>query len=157
MNSEVLKRLEGCAGDPCMLRSAIREYIATLGIDPSEDYVSVLEYLYTDGRHPTADEVHNALSPENPGMTRTKVHTILEILSKLGAVKVIQIDKYNTHYDGDTTPHGHFICSKCGEVINVPVTGDVTTVVGLPQGASVSEVQLLCIGECRHCRDRNIN
>ncbi|MCC8034570.1 MAG: transcriptional repressor [Rikenellaceae bacterium] len=157
MNAEILKRLGSCADDSRMLQTAIREYIATLGIDPTGEYVSVLEYLYTVKRHPSADDIFLALDGHLPELTRTKVHTILEILSKLGAVKVIQIDKYNTLYDGDTTPHGHFICSKCGEVLNVAISGNISSVIDLPAGAALEEVQLLCIGECRNCRDRNIN
>ncbi|MCD7969613.1 MAG: transcriptional repressor [Alistipes sp.] len=157
MKAEVLKRLDSCAGDSRMLQTAIREYIDTLGIVPTDDYVSVLEYLYTDRRHPTADDIFNALGREKPELSRTKVYTILEILSKLGAVKVIQIDKYTTVYDGDTTPHGHFICSKCGEVFNVAIPGNVSSVIDLPAGSALNEVQLLCIGECKHCRSKNIN
>lgn len=153
MNTDVLERLNKCGEDTLRRQEAIREYIISLGINPSEEYVVVLEYLCNNKAHPNVDEVFKALNPSMPALSRSRIYSILEILSKLEAIRVVQVANNEMYYETDDSPHGHFVCSKCGDIVDMPLTKNVDCVAKLPMGVVLHTVQLMCIGECRSCRD----
>lgn len=158
MNTDVLERLNNCAGDTRKRQEAIREYIISLGINPTDEYVAVLEFLCTHEAHPNVDEIFSALNPTMPALSRTRIYSILEILAKLEAIRVVQVENNEMYYDTDPSPHGHFVCSSCGDIVDMPLSKNVDCVAKLPIGALLNTVQLLCMGECKSCQQRkNLN
>lgn len=152
MNTDVLERLNSCGSDTRKRKDAIREYIRSLGINPSEEYVAVLEYLCGSKAHPNVDEIFRALNPSIPTLSRSRIYSILEILSKLEAIRVVQVENNEMYYETDSSPHGHFVCSRCGDIVDMPLSKNVDCVVRLPIGAALHTIQLLCIGECNGCQ-----
>ncbi len=59
------------------------------------------------------------------------------------------------HYDGDTSPHAHFICTRCGAIHDIfPAPRHwerATAAVPPPQGTSVTAAQLSYRGLCAKC------
>lgn len=157
MNTDVFKRLEGYAGDQHERRSAIWEYLHSLGIKPTDEYIAVLEYLFTNRDHPGAEEIYSGLKSSLRGLTRTKIYTMLDVLSRFGAIGMLKVGKHDMYYDADTTPHGHFICNTCGGIMDVYIGSNAGDTVQLPAGAVLHEIQLTCVGECKLCRDQQVH
>ena len=66
-----------------------------------------------------------------------------------GAVQVIGCVDGEDRYDGDTAPHGHFICRTCGSVIDLPPIP-----VELPDMTAVGEADscgVVFYGRCNGC------
>ncbi len=89
------------------------------GIRPSQQRIAIMEYLMTHPIHPTIDDVYQALCPEIPSLSRTTVYNTLRMMSEKKAAQMITIDDHRVCYDGNTEPHVHFFCKKCGKVIDL--------------------------------------
>lgn len=80
---------------------------------------SIKEYLQHTAEHPTADMVYENIRKIYPNISLGTVYRNLALLADLGeARKVTGIDGAD-RYDGNTVPHNHFICTRCGSVIDL--------------------------------------
>jgi Fe2+ or Zn2+ uptake regulation protein len=139
-----------------------QKYLSDHGIRPSLQRMAVMEYLLDHKTHPTTDEIYSALSPAIPTLSRTTVYNTVSMLAEKGAILSLDLDACRTHYDGDTTPHAHFICTRCGEIHDIFPSSDDWSRLKLlappPAGASVSDMQLSYKGICAKCNSHtNLN
>lgn len=132
--------------------------IATLtecGLKPSVQRVSILEYLQTHPIHPTIEDVYKALVRKIPTLSKTTVYNTLRLLADNKAAQMLTMDEHRVCYDGDTHPHVHFVCKKCGHIYDVmdktaPAVGDENDF----NGNVADEVQLFYKGTCAKCLDK---
>ena len=95
------------------------ELLRAHNIRPSLQRIAVMDYLLTHRTHPTADEIYGALAPHIPTLSKTTVYNTLALLVEHGAAAHITIDPRESRFDGDTSPHGHFLCTVCGTLYDV--------------------------------------
>lgn len=88
-------------------------------IRPSVQRLAIMDYLMNHPIHPTIDDVYNGLCKQIPTLSKTTVYNTLRMLSEKKAAQMITIDEHRVCYDGNTTPHVHFFCKKCGKVIDL--------------------------------------
>lgn len=81
---------------------------------------SIKEFLADRYDHPTADVVYENIKLVYPNISLGTVYRNLGLLSDLGEIRKITAGDGKEHYDGNTRPHNHFICHKCGRVIDMP-------------------------------------
>ena len=74
----------------------------------------ILKQLASMSNHPTAEEVYYLLKKELPNIGLCTVYRNLENFSERGLVT--KIKGKPVRYDGNTTPHNHIKCGKCGRV-----------------------------------------
>ncbi len=117
-----------------------------------------MEYLIAHKTHPSADEIFSALYPSIPTLSRTTIYNTLNTLAEQGAIRALDIDPRQLHYDGDTVPHGHFLCMSCGMIediaFDVPKFEELTRN-RAPKGAAVRSVQVTYKGICSRCNIEN--
>ena len=89
------------------------------GVRPSVQRYAIMNYLLTHFDHPTVDEVYQGLCDQIPTLSRTTVYNTLRLLSEHNAAQMITIDDHHVCYDGNINPHVHFICKKCGKIIDL--------------------------------------
>lgn len=90
---------------------------------------AIKNYLMSTKAHPTADMVYGKIREEYPNISLGTVYRNLSLLVEIGeAVKVPSFDGCD-HFDGDTTPHFHFLCTECGRIVDL----DKTVVTGLEE------------------------
>lgn len=152
MNSKTIEQFEELKGNPGQLKSAMEDYMLSLGVRPNDQYVAVLDYLCKNFTHPTSEEIFQSLNHSHPTLSRSRVGTILEILANAGAIKLIAVDKYNIYYDGNTSPHAHFVCAGCGSLHDMFLSQDIKTAVLAPSGAFIYDFQIIGLGVCHKCR-----
>ena len=80
---------------------------------------AILSFLMSRKDHPTADVVYSHLREEYPNLSLGTVYRNLTLLSELGQIKRLHIGDGVDHFDADTSPHYHFLCSECGAVIDL--------------------------------------
>lgn len=120
------------------------------GIRPSVQRIAVMDYLLTHRTHPTADEIYGALAPAIPTLSKTTVYNTLSLFAAQGAAVHITIDPRGSRFDGDTTVHGHFLCTRCGSLHDIffdtpPALPEVTG------GHTAHSAQIYYKGTCAHC------
>ena len=137
--------------------SEAQKYLSEYGIRPSLQRMAVMDYLIRHKTHPTAEEIYSALAPGIPTLSRTTVYNTLSMLADRGAILSLDIDGGRMHYDGDTTPHAHFICTCCGAIHDIMLDEMSISEYSLtpPPGATITNVQIYCKGICSKCNKQN--
>lgn len=70
--------------------------------------------------HPTANELYFAIKEKIPSISLATVYRNLTQLEADG--KILRITGgLSDRFDGDITPHSHFVCLSCGRVIDICV------------------------------------
>lgn len=134
-------------------------YLLNYGIRPSLQRIAVMDYLMTHRTHPCADEIYSALAVSIPTLSRTTVYNTLAMLTEKGAILSLDLDPGQMHYDGDTSPHAHFICTRCGAIHDIFPEAEgwrgLLAAAPPPEGAFVSDTQLSYKGICAKCNMTN--
>jgi Fe2+ or Zn2+ uptake regulation protein len=79
----------------------------------------VLKYLGKHYTHPTTEIIYSDLKSNNPSLSKTTVYNSLEILEKHGIIQSITISGSELRYDFNHGMHHHFLCKKCGNIIDI--------------------------------------
>lgn len=125
------------------------------GIRPSIQRLAIMDYLLTHHTHPTVDEVYKGMCGEIPTLSKTTVYNTLRLFAEHHAAQMLTIDDHRVCYDGETHPHVHFFCKKCGEVYDLPEETAPQTKQGLMiDGHEVDEMQLYYKGVCHKCKSK---
>lgn len=82
---------------------------------------AIKEYLMSTKSHPTADMVYVELRKAFPNISLGTVYRNLNFLVEHGEALKLSCDDDKDHFDGNTMPHSHFYCRKCGSVIDFDV------------------------------------
>ena len=88
------------------------------GLKVTPQRVAVYEALLEMDTHPTADEVHQKVKQQIPHISPDTVNRTLHTLSEIGAAFVVEGTGQPRRYDGGMEDHQHFLCIKCGRVID---------------------------------------
>ena len=102
----------------------LRNIISHKGINLSHQRLKVLEYLYQNQCHPTADQIFTDLQRDISTLSKTTVYNALHILAGAGLVRVITIEDNEARYDIVVENHGHFKCDSCGSIYNFRIDVD---------------------------------
>ena len=132
------------------------ERLQSHSIKPSVQRIAIMQYLMDHHTHPTVDEIYTALAPGMPTLSKTTVYNTLKLLDEHAAIQTLTIDGRNTCYDGDTTPHAHFLCKVCNKVYDLPCP-DGLSAEGCTEtkGHEIQEIHLYYRGVCKHCKEEN--
>ncbi len=141
------------------MHSEAQKYLLSYGIRPTLQRMAVVAYLMKNRTHPAADDIYAALVSVIPTLSRMTVYNTLEMLAEKGAVLSLDLDAGRTHYDGDTSPHAHFLCTRCGAIHDIFPEAEgwrrMEEAVPPPPGASISDTQLSYKGICPKCNTTN--
>ena len=80
---------------------------------------AVLEALLDREDHPTADQVYSEIQAKLPGVSRTSVYRILDMLVATGMVTKVCHPGSAARYDAKVHPHHHLVCLSCERIIDV--------------------------------------
>lgn len=80
----------------------------------------VLEAVQHSHRHLTADEVYQQVKKKMKRVSLGTVYRNLRHLTREGRLREVLLEKGIARYDGNLHQHAHFVCEKCGEVLDLP-------------------------------------
>lgn len=78
--------------------------------------LAVYNYLMNTTSHPSADVIYTDIHIQYPTMSLATVYKALKTLVDVGLVQEINVGEGNFRYDGNSSPHAHIQCLKCGKV-----------------------------------------
>lgn len=115
----------------------------------------VFETIKNTYSHPTADWIFEQVRDTLPKVSLGTVYRNLGVLKDEGLVREIYGSDRRAHYDADTSPHAHFICSSCDQIIDVRGVKSIDwqTLKDLV-GCDVTEQNVIFSGRCAHCRQQ---
>ena len=116
----------------------------------------VLEELRKVTTHPTAAELFDLTRRRLPGISLGTVYSNLELLSRTGVIRRLEISGSADRFDGNPDRHCHVHCIRCGRVDDVhDVPADLMKIgdrnVG---GYEILECYLGFVGICPECKTR---
>ncbi len=116
----------------------------------------IFEALKSVSVHPTADQLYELVYEKLPSISRDTVYRTLNILAERGLARKLTTPGGAARFDGDLSPHHHFLCESCETVLDVawPEFSCLSWPaevyrLGQPRRASV-----LITGLCLDCRRR---
>lgn len=117
--------------------------------------MAILNTLRETDRHPTAEWVYAQLRPKYPNLSLGTVYRNLKLFCETGKAVSVGVINGQEHFDGQTAPHAHFVCEKCGAVLDVAEEAfrPEELLRQLPDmGWKAHSASLVFRGVCKECR-----
>jgi Fur family peroxide stress response transcriptional regulator len=91
------------------------EGLKQAGIRLTHQRLEICREITTVDSHPDAETVYTGVRERVPTISLDTVYRTLWTLRDLGLIDTLGIPHERIRFDGNTTPHHHFICSRCGQ------------------------------------------
>jgi len=123
------------------------------GIKPTYQRLKILEYFSNNlNNHPTVEMVYEKLLKEIPTLSLTTVYNTLNNFLEKRLVFGVTITGTEVRYDFNTDYHHHFLCKKCGQIIDIDLKcayaeGEKRII----SGHRIEEVHGYFKGICKDC------
>ncbi len=131
-------------------KDALKDMLISRGVKPTFQRLSILESVLEKRTHPTIKSLYGELVRSVPTLSKTTLYSSLELFTQKGIVTALTIDPTEVRYDGQTTPHHHFFCERCGRIIDLELDC-VNSRRGEFDGHRISEVHGYFKGICKEC------
>ncbi len=115
---------------------------------------AIYELLLSTKEHPTAEWIYNTLKDEYADLSLGTVYRNLKLLEKNGMIKSVAVVNGCERYDALTSPHSHFVCTKCSRVIDVFYRDEVPDFIRnmhIDGADRVDYFSLIYYGTCNNC------
>ena len=115
---------------------------------------AILDCIRSTTCHPTADWIYAQLKPEIPDLSLGTVYRNLAMFKSEGLVESLGTVNGLERFDGCVEPHVHFICTKCGAVIDVEMPmlpSNVQETAERISGCYIESYRLHYYGQCPDC------
>ncbi len=115
---------------------------------------AILAYLQATDEHPSAEMVYMGVKKDCPDISLATVYRNLALFQNQGLAQSIGTVKGIERFDGNVSPHVHFICSECGSVLDLPeveAPAQLSQAVENGTGGKVNMYHLSFVGTCKNC------
>ncbi len=108
------------------------------------------------GTHPTADQVHDAVSAEYPTVSKATVYRVLNRMAEEGTALKVNVSDGPDRFDDTLKAHYHVLCTVCGRVDDVEVDSALAAfdldAAAQAAGYTITGHDLLFRGVCPSCK-----
>ncbi len=127
-------------------------------IKRSKQRECIKQFLMTRTDHPTAESIYLHLREQIPTLSLGTVYRNLALLSELGEVRKLSTGLGPDHYDGNVSPHNHFICGECGALLDLPMENIdyILDVAGKDFSGQVEGYITYFYGTCPECLNKQV-
>ena len=110
-------------------------------------------FLKSRKDHPTADIVYINVRQQNPNISLGTVYRNLTLLADMGEIRRLRVGDGVDHFDADTSPHYHFVCTECGAVIDLEMDSieGITELAGAGFNGRIAGHVTYFYGSCGNC------
>lgn len=115
---------------------------------------AILTCLRESREHPSAEVIFTKLKQQYPDISLGTVYRNLSLFKRQGLISSLGTVNGVERFDGDTSPHVHFICAHCGAVMDLPqleIPDSLLSEAAADSGGRVQSCQLSFSGICRAC------
>jgi len=104
------------------------------------------------GGHLSVDDIWQGLNRHGWSITRMTIYNVVSDLERAGLVMLADAGPGRALYEASETWHHHFVCRKCGVVLDVPcVIGEKPCLDADFDDGEVDEAQVIFRGVCKKC------
>ncbi|SHI47492.1 Fur family transcriptional regulator [Parasporobacterium paucivorans] len=120
---------------------------------------SIKDFLMTRKDHPTAEEVYLNVRKTFPNISLGTVYRNLSLLTSIGSIQKISCGDSCERFDASTDSHYHFICRKCGCVMDMDMP-DLSFINTLADKSFCGEIEgsvTYFFGLCEKCSQEYVD
>jgi len=100
----------------------IKNVLNEKGIKPTYQRLKILEYMDKNTKnHPTVEMIYEELLKDIPTISMTTIYNTMNTFLERGLVYGVTITGTGVRYDFNTNSHHHFLCKKCGRIMDINV------------------------------------
>lgn len=132
-------------------------------MEPNRKYSKKREAIFScicsTDTHPSAEWVYNQLKPQIPDLSLATVYRNLALFKREGRIVSVGVVQNLERFDANTAPHAHFICTRCGCVMDLPklqLPSELSQAAAQAVAGEVSGCSLLFEGLCHTCTQNRI-
>lgn len=117
----------------------------------------VLEALFADDHHLSADEIGAAVQDQMPDVAMTTIYRNLDELQRLGVVTHSHLGHGPATYQLAAHTHAHFVCEECGTRLTAPdeLFAGLARRAEEALGFRINPHHFAILGRCAHCQDES--
>jgi len=114
---------------------------------------AILAKICSTSSHPTAEWVYRELKDDFPDLSLATVYRNIGLFEEEGTIASVGTVAGQERFDGNTAPHGHFICHHCRAVIDFAKPDASADVLATLEhmGLRPDRVDLTAYGTCNTC------
>lgn len=116
--------------------------------------LEIIREIAATEEHPDVETIYGMVRRRVPAVSLDTVYRTLSVLYECGVVNRMMVAAGSARYDPDVSRHHHFVCSKCGAVVDVISSerdafrsSDCASAIG-----AVERVEVYFRGICRECQ-----
>ena len=116
---------------------------------------SIKDFLSTRKDHPTADTIYMNIRKQFPNISLGTIYRNLNLLSDIGEITRLTTGDGCDHYDFNTVPHNHFVCTRCHSVLDLEMDS-IDDIVEVARKNFPGRIDRHCTyfyGICAECMD----
>ena len=131
----------------------LKQTLKENGVKPTYQRLKILDFLSQNIKnHPTVEMIYAELAKEMPTISLTTVYNTRSTFIEKGLVCGVTITGTEVRYDFNTESHHHFLCKKCGQIIDVDVPCYLSGQKGkFVDDHKIEEIHGYFKGTCRDC------
>lgn len=128
-------------------------------IKHSRQREAIKAYLYSTNSHPTADQIYLHVRQEFPNISLGTVYRNLSLLVSLGEIRKLTFDPDTDHFDANTAPHCHVLCTCCKKIedIDCALPGTLDTAAQRGYSGTIHGHSVFFYGLCPDCSEKEEN
>ncbi len=128
------------------------------GLRVTRPRLAVYGALRRLGGHRSADEVVQELGRRGRRLSRQSAYNAVDALHAAGLLMRADAGPGRTLYETRAAWHHHFVCRRCGRVLDVPCIRGRKPCLAAPAGVGrADEAQVIFRGLCRACARGGLN
>ncbi len=113
----------------------------------------ILSILRRSAIHPTAEWLYFRAKRKIPRLSLGTVYRNLNHLSQNGAIRKYSFGTPFEHFDGNISPHQHFVCTRCGRIydLRLDLEKELKAKAKKVRRFKVEKVEVEFHGTCSRC------
>ena len=103
--------------------------------------------------HPTADIIYMNVRQQLPNISLGTVYRNLTLLADIGEIQRLRVGDGVDHFDADISPHYHFVCTECGNVVDLQMDNidSINDIAGAGFDGRIAGHVTYFYGTCGNC------
>jgi Fur family iron response transcriptional regulator len=127
-----------------MSSEKIEQLLAAHGVTPTSQRIEVAQVMLDKPQHLSAEQIIDRLRGTGSAVSKATVYNTLNIFSKNGLIKEINVDATRKYYDSTTHPHHHFYHVETAQLVDIPAGSiHIQDLPPLPPGTEQESVEVL--------------
>lgn len=138
-----------------LLSQEFRDLCERVGWKFTFQRFAIYKLLKNNFAHPSADMIRAQLLPDYPSISRDSVYRIMCDFAQQGIISKMD-DVTQVRFDSNSERHDHFICSKCGKIVDFQIANiEGLLPANIQDFGNYNNIEIRVTGICCDCQKKS--